>query len=82
MHMGIADIANPTGNHHGFVVPANRLAWVGLVFKSTEISVNGGPAKFIVKARRANWPLQHNIQCRDDVIRFTGSKLPRLGQLR
>ena len=81
MHMGIADIANTTGDHYGFVVPANRLARVGLIFKGTEVSVNGGPAKFIIKARCANWPFQHNLQSRDHMIGFAGFKFPRLGQL-
>ena len=62
-----AHVAEPAGNHNGFVISPYALG--RLRFKRSEVAREIGPAELIVKGRRADWPLGHDVQRRDNSAR-------------
>ena len=74
--MVFADIAIATGNHNRLVItPALAIK---VCFKGSEVPADIWAAKFVVKGGTTNWAFSHNIQRRDDAIRFAIVLFPGL----
>ena len=71
------DIAHAAGQHNGLVVAAHFAIYI--FFISAEITGQIGAAKFIVKGRAADRPVQHDLQGGSNARRFAVFLLlPRL----
>ena len=67
-------VAKTAGDHDGFVISPDTVGRLG--FKGSEVAREIGPAKFIVKRRRTDRPLGHDIQRRDNSARAAIAQLP------
>ena len=75
--MACGNVAESARDHDRFVITA-RLAG-DLLFKGAEVPTEIRPAEFIVEGRAANWPVEHDLQCRSDMRRTSDAALfPRL----
>ena len=82
--MVITDIAHPAGKHDRLVVAAHFFARRGhdLLLVGAKIAAQIRPAEFIVKRRRANRPVEHDLACRSNTPRSAMIAFPGLGQIR
>ena len=69
-----AHVAESAGDHDGFVISPDTVGRPG--FKRSEVAREIGPAKFIVKGRRTDRPLGHDVQRRDNSARAAIAQLP------
>ena len=67
-HVRFGHVADAAGDHDRLVVTPHT-AIHGL-FKRAEIARQIRPAEFVVERRRADWPVEHDLQRRDDAVRL------------
>ena len=84
VHMLATDHAATTRQHNGLVITTQLVTVTAsnLFFKSAKITAQVGTTKFIIKSRRTQRAIQHNIQRRGNTRRFAMVCFPRLNKLR
>ena len=84
LHMLAADVADTAGQHDRFVVAAQLFAIVAgdFLFIGAEVAVQRRTTKLVVKRRAAQRAFGHDVQGRDNAVRFTEIFFPRLLEAR
>ena len=64
MHMAVADIAKPAGDHDRLVIaiPVGRITLMRCHLQGAEVSRHIRPAELIVEGCSPDWPFEHDLQ--------------------
>ena len=75
-----AHIAVATGQHNRLVIAANLVAINPRAYflKGAEVTINIGSTEFVIKGRRAQRTVEHNLQRRDNPLRLAKIAFPGL----
>ena len=80
LDMFFADITESARQHDRLMVASQltALRTRDLFLVGSKITAEIGATKLIIERSAANRPLQHDVQCRHDALRFSIIMLPRL----